>query len=139
MEGIKNSVLSNSILFPLNSKTKKKQSSINLDYMNEIAKLQYDSSEDENSNNIYKTMHKNKLENIYNNIFDKIINLQTNIKEKKTWMNNDLVLEIFFYLGKLDNILENNENYDYISIIKKDLLNDNLNSALENLLFLKKI
>lgn len=137
MEGIKNSVLSNSILFPLNSKTKKNQSNINLDYMNEIAKLplSYDINEDENYNDIQK----NKLKNIYNNIFDKITNLETNIKEKKTWMNNDLVLEIFFYLGKLDNILENNQNYDYISIIKKDLLNNNINSALENLLFLKKI
>lgn len=137
MEGIKNSVLSSSILFPLNTKTKKNQSNINLDYMNEIAKLPYDSNEDVNYDNIY--IQKNKLENIYNNIFDKITNLQINTKEKKTWMNNDIILEIFFYLGKLDNILENSENYNYISIIKKNLSNNNFTAALENLIFLKKI
>ena len=137
MEGIKNSVLSNSILFPLNTKTKKNQSNINLDYMNEIAKLPYDSNEDENYDNIY--IQKNKLENIYNDIYDKIKNLQTNTKEKKTWMNNDIILEIFFYLGKLDNILENSKNYNYISIIKKNLSNNNFTAALENLIFLKKI
>ena len=137
MEGIKNSVLSNSILFPLNTKTKKNQSNINLDYMNEIAKLPYDSNEDKNYDNIY--IQKNKLENIYNDIYDKIKNLQTNTKEKKTWMNNDIILEIFFYLGKLDNILENSKNYNYISIIKKNLSNNNFTAALENLIFLKKI
>ena len=139
MEGIKNSVLSNSILFPLNSKTKKNQSNINLDYMNEIAKLplSYDINEHENYDNIQK----NKLKNIYNNIFDKITIIETNNKEKKTWMNNDIIFEIFFYLGKLDNIIENNENYDYdyISNIKKNLLNNNFNTALKNLIFLKKI
>ena len=54
MEGIKNSVLSNSILFPLNSKIIKNQSNINLDYMNEIAKLPYDTNDDENYYNIQK-------------------------------------------------------------------------------------
>ena len=54
-------------------------------------------------------------------------------------MNNDIILEIFFYLGKLDNILENSENYNYISIIKKNLSDNNFTDALENLIFLKKI
>lgn len=136
MEGIKNSVLSNSILCPINSKLKN-QSNINLDYMNEIAKFSY--NDDKSFNNVYITMEKKtKLEKIYNDILEKIIILQTNITEKKSWMNNDIILELFFNIGKLDNILENTENHNYISIIKKNLLNNNFNIAKQNLIYLKK-
>lgn len=105
---------------------KNSNSKIDLEYMNSISNISNFSNQFLNDDHEHTD---NTIKDLLKEILEKMNKMNTNKKDKISWMNSEIKYESFYILGNINAILN---DYDKEIIqIKENILENNYNQAAE--------